>query len=356
MITNLRLQNFRSYKDERFDFGDGVNIIVGPNASGKTNLLEGILVICRGASFRASDNELIAHGETWARLDSQVNSRTHSTKLQIQNARVVKDYVFDGSTYKRFSSTISIPAVLFEPSHLQLLTESPDLRRNFLDDMIEQVTLGYASLRRNYKRALAQRNSLLKQSFTPDQLFIWNVRLSEFGGQIAEARQRFIETHQEMLEDVYGELSGKSTEAGMCYITKLNTKTYASSMLNALDTHLEIDRERGFTTIGPHRDDLGLELRGYALSEVASRGETRTMLLALKLLEAKAIEHALQVKPILLLDDVFSELDAVRRAALTSFINDHQTFITTTDADILGKGLKGQKSSKVISMSETGKA
>ncbi len=334
MIAKLRLQNFRSYSDKTFEFVDGVNIIVGPNASGKTNLLEGVLMICRGGTFRGSDDEVIAHGEAWARLDALVNKRPHTVKIQLQNGRTTKEYVFDGSTYKHFSSTISVPVVLFEPSHLQLLTDSPDLRRNFLDDMIEQVTLGYASLRRNYKRALAQRNSLLKQAFTQDQIFIWNVRLSEFGGQIADERRRFLETHQTILQEVYDQLADEPTEARTHYVTKLNTDNYSSSMLKALEANLRIDQERGYTTVGPHRDDLGLELRGYNLSEAASRGETRTMLLALKLLEARAIEQAQRTKPILLLDDVFSELDATRRHALTTFIQDHQTFITTTDADI----------------------
>lgn len=340
MITNIRLQNFRSYTDKTFTFADNVNIIVGPNASGKTNLLEAILVVCRGSSYRVSDQDLISHHEPWARLDATIDKRTHTIKLQQQDNKLTKDYIFDGSTYKRFVPTIAVPVVLFEPSNLQLLTDSPDLRRGFLDDIIEQITPGYGSLRRNYKRALAQRNSLLKQTFTPDQLFIWNVRLSEFGGQIAEARQRFLDTHQEMLIQVYRELADKPTQVHMRYVTRLNTSNYASSMLHALDTHIETDRERGFTTIGPHRDDLGLELRGHDLSEVASRGETRTVLLALKLLEARAIELAHHKKPILLLDDVFSELDSTRRNALTGFISDHQTFITTTDADMLKRGLK----------------
>lgn len=335
MITNLRLQHFRSYQDAHFDFDENVNIIVGPNASGKTNLLEAIYVLCRGSSFRATDHDLIKHDETWARLDAQVDERTHTVKLQLQNAKITKDYELDKSTYKRFASSISIPVVLFEPRHLQLVTESPDLRRSFLDDMIEQITPGYATLRRNYKRVLAQRNSLLKQNFTPDQIFVWNLRLSEFGGQIAETRQQFLETHKEMLQNVYQELADQPSIATMHYISKLHSKTYASSMLHALESHLDIDRERGFTTIGPHRDDLGLELRGHSLSEAASRGETRTMMLALKLLEAKAIEQALDTKPLLLLDDVFSELDVSRRSALTKFISDHQTFITTTDADAI---------------------
>jgi DNA replication and repair protein RecF len=335
MISDLRLQNFRSYKDTTVEFGAGVNIIVGPNASGKTNLLEAVLVLCRGGSYRASDRELVAHNHAWARLDGHILAQERIVKLQVQDDIARKEYIIGGTTLKRLPLLRSVPAVVFEPNHLQLLTESPELRRNFLDDLLEQTIPAFGELRRAYRRTLSQRNSLLKQDFKPDQLFVWNVRLSELGGQVAEHRMRFIDENKAQLSKLYNKLAGKRLKSDMVYESKMPAQSYGSAMLKALEARTAVDRERGFTTIGPHRDDLQLQLGGYPLSSSASRGETRTMLLALKLLEVKSLEKARGTKPILLLDDVFSELDGARRQALTTHLQDHQTFITTTDADIV---------------------
>ena len=335
MISNVRLQNFRSYSDAVFEFGEGVNIIVGANASGKTNLLEAVLVLSRGGSYRCGDNELIQHDKDWARLDGASQGQARSVQLERNGIKAKKQYIIGGATLARLPLLRSIPAVVFEPNHLQLLTESPDLRRNFLDDVIEQIVPVYSELRRQYKRALAQRNRLLKQDFLPDQIFIWNLRLSELGGQVAERRMTYVKENKSELAKLYNKLVGKKIKIEMIYDTKLNKESYGSSMLKELEKRTEVDRERGFTTIGPHRDDLMLLISGFPLSAAASRGETRTMLLALKLLEVQSVEKARGAKPILLLDDVFSELDGARRRALTEHLRDHQTFITTTDADIV---------------------
>ncbi|HUP26722.1 MAG TPA: DNA replication and repair protein RecF [Candidatus Limnocylindrales bacterium] len=335
MITDLRLQHFRSYSDNTYEFGAGVNIIVGPNASGKTNLLESILVLCRGGSYRAHDSELIEHDQDWARLDGTVGDQIRTVKFIHHGMVVSKEFQVGGTTLKRLSLARSVPAVVFEPNHLQLLTESPELRRGFLDDIIEQTVPAFAELRRQYKRTLSQRNRLLKQMGNDDQLFVWSLRLSELGGRIAEYRIRFVGDHSPLLADLYSKLVSKTSAVELQYQTKLSEKDYGSAMLKALELRRATDRERGYTTIGPHRDDLVPILNGYPLAMAASRGETRTMLLALKLLEVQSLEQARGSKPILLLDDVFSELDGARRQTLTQHLQDHQTFITTTDADIV---------------------
>lgn len=335
MISDLRLQNYRSYRDNTFEFGNGVNIIVGPNASGKTNLLEAILVLCRGSSYRAPDTDLITHNKTWARLDGQANDQKRLIKLQQTEGKVKKLFTIGGTTLHRLTLPRSLPVVIFEPNNLQILTQSPEQRRNFLDDILEQTMPIFGDVRRRYKRTLAQRNALLKQDFRADQLFVWNVRLSELGGQLAEHRIRYIETHKSDLTRLYNKLAGKRQKTDIVYRTKLHIPTYGSAMLSALETRVALDQELGFTTVGPHRDDLDFCLNGYSLASSASRGETRTMLLALKLLEIRSLEKARGTKPILLLDDVFSELDGKRRQALTAHLRDHQAFITTTDADIV---------------------
>ncbi len=335
MIADLRLQHFRSYADSSFEFGSGVNIIVGPNGSGKTNLLEAVLLLCRASSYRAADRELIQHDEPWARVEGHVQDQQRVIKLQTQGELIKKEYVFGGETLKRLPHARTLPVVIFEPNHLQLLTESPELRRGFLDDVIEQTVPAYGDLRRRYRRTLSQRNSLLKQHFTADQMFIWNVRLSELGGQIVAHRQAFVANNREQLSVLYQKLANKTADVDLTYQATITSSDYSTTMLKALEERLAKDRERGFTTIGPHRDDLVPLLNGYSLSAAASRGETRTMLLALKLLELQALEQARDTKPILLLDDVFSELDGARRQALTAYLQDHQAFITTTDADIV---------------------
>lgn len=335
MIADLRLQQFRSYDDTTFEFGGGVNIIVGPNASGKTNLLEAILMICRGKSYRAHDQELVAHNAPWSRLDSSINELSHTVKLIRQDATTTKEFIIGANSFKRLPLLRSVPVVVFEPNHLQLLTESPELRRDFMDDIFEQTMPDFGQNRRRYKRTLAQRNQLLKQNGSDDQLFVWDVRLSELGGYIAECRIKFIKQNSPLLADLYSKLVGKKTKVELKYESKLPIDNYGSAMLNALQARQSVDRERGYTTIGPHRDDLVAKIHSYPLADAASRGETRTMLLALKLLEVQSIENARGSKPALLLDDVFSELDGARRRFLTEHLQDHQTFITTTDADIV---------------------
>lgn len=335
MIGNVRLQNFRSYTDTTFEFEPGVNIVVGPNASGKTNLLEAILIVCRGSSYRASDAQLVAHGADWARIDGEVDVMPRTVMYTVKDELVTKEFKIGGTRLHRLVSARRVPVVVFEPSHLQLLTESPEKRRAFLDDIIEQINPVYEKTRRDYKRTLAQRNALLKQHPNPDQLFVWDLRLSELGSQLASGRQEFISNQTKLLADLYAKLAHKDHKASLFYQTNVQTADYAGSMLKLLKQRAEKDIERGFTSIGPHRDDIVPELDGHQLIQTGSRGEVRTMLLALKLLELKAIEAALDIKPILLLDDVFSELDGARRRALTTYLKDHQTFITTTDADIV---------------------
>ena len=339
MITDLRLQNFRSYKDETFELSPGVNIIVGANASGKTNLLEGILVMARGSSYRAKDAELICFDQPWARIDSNTDNGIARTVKIMTEPLPSKTYEIGGQTYKKISLGNTLPIVLFEPNHLLLLSGGPERRRTYLDDLIKQTTSGYASTIAHYKRALAQRNSLLKQSYSTGSvetlLFPWNVRLSQLAGQIVRHRTQLVEEISSQLEGLYKELSSSKTSVNTKYSGQWTADVYESSMLKKLESNLDIDKLRGFTTTGPHREDFEVSFNGRPITEVASRGEVRTTVLALKILELKTIEESRQTKPLLLLDDVFSELDGKRRHILTSHLAPYQTFITTTDADLV---------------------
>ncbi|HTE22549.1 MAG TPA: DNA replication and repair protein RecF [Candidatus Limnocylindria bacterium] len=338
MLDSVRLQRFRSYRDESFEFDPGVNIIVGPNASGKTNLLEALLVSYTGGSFRAKDGELVAFGAPWARLDVLGPGGGRTVKLLVQeNGLVKKEFVIGDQKLVRLSLQKSLPVVLFEPNHLLLLHGSPDLRREYMDALLEQTVAGYGKIRRDYRRALAQRNALLKRGASArGQLFAWDIRLSEIGARIASERNALVRRMNGQLGLLYHSMArSRANTVTVTYAASCDITQYSSSLLHALEKRQDVDIERGYTTIGPHREDLVVAFDGREASQVASRGETRTILLALKVMELQFIEEARGTQPILLLDDVFSELDGARRRALTEVISGYQTFITTTDADVV---------------------
>ena len=337
MITDLRLQHFRSYTDDSFEFQSGVNIVVGPNASGKTNLLEAILVLATGSSYRVSDAELVQRDQPWSRLDSHDSANQGRTAKIVLDPRPTKTYEFSGKVIRRLSLKDKLPVVLFEPNHLQLLAGSPEQRRVYLDDLLEQTEAGYGTLRREYKRILAQRNSLLKQPHLSagGQLFAWNIRLSEAAGRIVRFRAGVTNVLNSRLALLYGDLSRTETLVELDYASRFSPDSYETNLLKKLETDLALDQARGFTGAGPHREDLLVTFDGHPAGLAASRGESRTAVLALKVLELDMLRAARSVAPILLLDDVFSELDGSRRRALTNYLQDYQTFITTTDADVV---------------------
>ena len=339
MITDIHLQNFRSYKDSSFEVSSGVNIVVGPNASGKTNLLEAVLVLCKGSSYRVGDQDLICFKKPWARIDAHLKDNSLRTVKIIKEPSPTKSYEINDKNYKRLSLNLSLPIVLFEPNHLQLISGSPERRRNYLDELLEQTLAGYGTTLRQYKRVLAQRNSLLKQpgNIKEELIFPWNIKLSHLAGQIVRERNVLINEINKLLPSIYKELSKSKTTVKIEYLSTWPAEIYETSLLKKLETSLELDRMKGFTSSGPHREDFKMLFNNHPASETASRGETRTAVLALKIIELKIIESSREQTPILLLDDVFSELDGKRRHALTDYLNKYQTFITTTDADLVVK-------------------
>ena len=338
MIQDIRLQNFRSYDDATFEFGPKVNIIVGPNGSGKTNLLEALLVLGLGKSYRVRDVDLIAREQPWLRLESGLVDGAERV-LKLTREPTVKTFEINDKKYLRLPSSQALPIVLFEPNHLLLLHGSPEERRVYLDDVLEVVHPGFGSFRRNYKRSLQQRNALLKRTQKPSalELFPWNLRLSELGAAISRTRAEYISAIADDFTELYKKLSSSEVEATLEYLQTFPLEAYESNLLQALEKRLPTDLERGYTTVGPHREDFSVHIHGGLAQEVASRGETRTTILALKILELQTIEDRLGKTPLLLLDDVFSELDGARRRALTTYLQRYQTFLTTTDADVVIK-------------------
>jgi DNA replication and repair protein RecF len=334
MLSAIKLQHFRSYDNTEFQFGAGVNIIVGPNAIGKTNLLESILVVCRGSSYRVKDAELIAYGQDWARLDAATDQGERVVKI-VQSPLPDKTYEIGDRSLKRLSLQQTLPVVLFEPNHLQLLHGSPEGRRDYLDSLLEQTEPGFGKLRRDYKKTVAQRNALLKrgEQTARQQIFPWDVRCAELGGLIVTQRHALLMALNTRASALYGDLAGHPTELSLYYVSSLSPHSYETHLLSKLEANLELDVQRGFTGAGPHREDFRVELNGHSVQQTASRGEVRTAVLMLKVLELELLEKARDTRPMLLLDDVFSELDKDRRKALTGYLQSYQTFITTTDAD-----------------------
>ncbi len=340
IFTDIRLQNFRSYQEASFELDPGVNIVVGPNAAGKTNLLEALMVGAVGKSYRAHDNLLIKHGEQWARIDIHTaRNTTRVVKLNLSdNGRADKQFVFDEKDYKRLTPDNRLPVVLFEPENMRLLNADPSERRAYMDDLLEQLTPGYAKLRSDFKRVVSQRNALLK-AYNPSQsqVFAWNIRFCELASEVVKARQELIAQLNTRLDDVYSSISKKKLDLTITYFSKTPLADYSNQLMKQLTTDYDLDRARGFTGRGPQRDDMIIYSGQTALSETASRGENRSLVLALKIIELLVLEEATSKRPLLLLDDVFSELDGARRSALTRLLKDYQTVITTTDADIVTK-------------------
>lgn len=336
MIADIRLRNFRSYQDELFELSPRVNIVVGPNASGKTNLLEALLVVSRGSSYRSKDKELIKHHKPWLNLQAHTTSNENRiVKIEIKEDKTDKQFVINKLSLKRLNLQKTIPTVLFEPNHLRLLNGGPEKRREFLDELLEQIRPGFSSLRRQYRRALSQRNALLKTAHKTEQMFVWNVRLSELGEQISLARSGLIQAMSEQAPELYNSLARAKEHIAFDYRPTVALENYATALLHKLEKNITLDKERGFTSSGPHREDFKIHIDNHDVQGAASRGEIRTLLLVCKILEARLIEQARDTRPILLLDDVFSELDGGRRQALTNFLQPYQTFITTTDADVV---------------------
>ncbi len=343
IINDLKLNDFRSYEQEVFEFGNGVNIIVGPNASGKTNLLESILVLCTGSSYRAKDIDLVAFNKPWSRIESETSEGKRTVtieRIDTEPPTTKKKFNIAGAEQLRLSMQKSIPVVVFEPEHLRLLHGGPTGRRDYLDGLLEQTMPGYGKIRRDYKRTLAQRNALLKTSNVLSgndngQMFAWNVRLSQLGGKITSARSAIVDLLNKDIQGLYSQLAVTDAKVRINYQSDAAVENYSTEVLTLLSNNLQKDSLRGFTTNGPHRHDIEISLGGHPASLAASRGETRTLMLALKIMELKLIENIRDKKPLLLLDDVFSELDGSRRKALTLFLESYQTFITTTDADIV---------------------
>jgi DNA replication and repair protein RecF len=335
MLQTLEINNIRSYVNAVFEFADGVTIIVGPNGSGKTSLLESVYIGARGESFKGDDRLVVSDGKSWGRIDMVIDNITRTVKLQLDK-KPEKSFSIDGTERRRLDDINRVRIVLFEPQDMQLVGGEPDRRRSYLDGLLSSVSQVYEKKLKEYRRALQQRNRLLKQpKVSQEHVFAWDIQLSSIAGALLQERLRYSEQLDENITDIYQQVSGTADQLRAQYESKIAMGNYQTEMMQELKSRFELDRIRGFTSVGPHRDDLKITLNDLDVRKQASRGETRSIVLALKITELRMIEQVFHEKPLLLLDDVFSELDGRRRRMLALALKDHQTLITTTDADVV---------------------
>lgn len=331
VLQKLRLENFRSYTQREFSFSPEVTVITGKNGIGKTNILEAIYVLLQGKSFRDSDDQLLRYETDWWKVNGVFDEYTRELRYQ-PGQTVSKQLLVDETSKGRFTYRQQIPVVLFEPEHLALLHGSPSLRRSYLDTLLIALVPTYRSTLAKYERALLQRNNLLKKGGSlvqlRDTVFVWDIALSEYGAELQDARRELISTLTTELSGLYSELAGVKQTLEAVYEPAGANGSHG--LAQALAKSLERDVMRGFTSAGPHRDDIRFVLNGKDAKTTASRGEIRTVVLALKYAEVTQLRKQTGLEPLFLLDDVFSELDTTRQNALLAKTEGVQKIITTT--------------------------
>lgn len=326
MITSLRVQNVRTHNDRTMQLLPHTIVITGPNGSGKTSLVEAIYIALRGTSFKGVDSDVLQRGMDWYRIDLTEDESVRSVKFEPHRMSGKKQFVIDGKTHYRLLPKHKKPVVLFEPNDLRLLHGAPSRRREYIDTFIAQIDPVYATTLRRYERVLKQRNNLLKQStVSHDELFVWDVALSEHGAYIMQKRGEVVSMINKSLATTYRTIAGTEDIAQVTYPHESSQQ----KLLADLHAHTQRDVVVGYTSTGPHRHDIEFMFAGSPALSVASRGEVRSILLALKFIEVEIMQSFLGQKPIILLDDVFSELDATRQSHLVQNFKDHQVVITS---------------------------
>lgn len=330
MLQRLKLCNFRSYVEGEFEFSPEVTIITGKNGAGKTNILESVYVLLNGGSFKDGDELLTHYAKDWWKVLGLFDGLTREIRYQPD---VNGKHVFlEGVDKGRFTYKHQLPVVLFEPEHLMLIHGPPALRRLYIDNLLMHTNPTYRKVLAKYGRALQQRNNLLKKGYPTDNLkdsiFVWDIALAEYGSTIRTARETLVVSINKKINDTYRKLATKNHDTAVVYVH--DGSRSAQEISKKLEQSLEKDITRGFTSIGPHRDDMGFLLDGKDSKTTASRGEVRTIVLALKHIELMQLSDSYGQMPLFLLDDVFSELDEIRQKALLVATEGVQKIITTT--------------------------
>jgi DNA replication and repair protein RecF len=349
-VTQLSLAGFRSYAAMEAEFPAGPQVVVGDNATGKTNLLESLVVLGTGRSHRAgADSELVAWGAEFARLDaSVVGSSGSTTQLEVVIALTAsgggrKRTQVNGVARRPSALSAALPVVLFAPEDMLLISGGPALRRTALDTLVAQIVPAAGATLSTYARAITQRNNLLRSirdgSAAPDELRFWDRVVIDDGARIVDWRRETLARLAEPLAAAHAEIAPAEERLELRYATNaepVGAETTNDALRRRLADTAEKEQWNGATLIGPHRDDVVFTNGGRDLAGFASRGQQRTAILAFKLAQLDVLRNTLGESPLLLLDDVFSELDPGRRAHLVRRIGElPQAFVTTTTTEDL---------------------
>ncbi len=334
-INSLVLKNYRSYESLTALFSDGINILQGKNAVGKTNVLEAIGFLSMGKSFRTQkEAECIREDAQSAYIKGGIVKKQGQLSVEaLLSVLEKKSLKISGLPVKKMGELFgNFIAVVFSPEDLKVLKESPTLRRRFIDMEISKLKPAYFYELQEYNKALAQKNALLKSRMAENQLkklvTIFNEQLADHGARIIKARQAFLQRLDEISRTVHHDLSSGET-LSLKYKSSVTGNDVQKALLEKMDKSLASEIEQGFCLYGPHREDLAVTLNGGEIKAYSSQGQIRTAMLSLKLATFEIAKADFGESPVLLLDDVFSELDNARQNALLERISGAQCFITT---------------------------
>lgn len=333
MIESIELENYRNYGQLHMDFSPGTNLLYGDNAQGKTNILEAVYVCCTTKSHRGSkDREIIQFEKEESHIKLNVRKKDVPYRIDMHlKKNKTKGVAINGIPIRRASELFGIiNVVFFSPEDLNIIKNGPAERRRFVDMELCQLNRLYVHALIQYNKVIMQRNKLLKELiFHPDYestLDVWDMQLVQYGSQVISCRRGFIRELNDMIGGIHGKLTGGKEKLTVSY----EPNTEAEELEAALKRSREMDVKLKTTTVGPHRDDLSFIVNGIDIRRFGSQGQQRTAALSLKLAEIELVKYVVKDYPVLLLDDVLSELDGSRQEHLLEGIENIQTMITCT--------------------------
>ena len=338
-IEKIVLKNFRNYAWAQINPAPTANLLIGQNAQGKTNLVEAVYYLCVGKSPRTPrEKELIKHGEQQAYLRIDAVKKTGKVKIEAYLTRTENRRIsVNGIPVKKIAELMgTVKAIFFSPDELKIVKEAPADRRRFLDIDLSQLSRSYFYNLTRYNKILSQRNKLLKsKKYLKETVDIWDEQLAECGAQVAYKRQEFVARLARFARKAQSYLTDGQENLEIEYegFKGQNPHQIKQNFLGRLKNELDYDIERGYTNTGIHKDDIALSVNGVDIRSFGSQGQQRTAALALKLAELEIFSSLSKESPILILDDVFSELDKIRRLRLMERIKNIQTFITSAHFD-----------------------
>lgn len=340
IINKLSLFNFKSHAKVSFEFSPQINCFVGNNGAGKTNILDALHYLSVGKSFLGnSDVQNIKTGEDFFAIESQIQNGDKEDIIKILQPREAKKIIKkNDKTYERLADHIGyLPSVMISPYDSNLISDSGESRRRFLDAMISQTDSPYLFDLIQYQKTIQQRNALLKnfaknRTFDKDSLEIYNDPLSTFGTRIFDKRKDFVLKLNPIVQQYYDIISGGRESVSVVYDSHLSEASFQELLLQAIDK----DRVLTYTSKGVHKDDLIFLMSGQPIKKIGSQGQQKSFLVALKLAQISRIKELTGKSPILLLDDIFDKLDDIRVSQLIELVNKEnfgQIFITDTHKD-----------------------